>query len=157
MILTTHALVGAAVGSKINNPLIIVPVVLAVHYFLDGFRHGEYIDDRKDNVKSTWWKVAIDILLGFSIIFYFLYFSKSDLKLSFNILLGTFFSMLPDLLTLIYYWRKDLKIINKIKAFHSFAHRYTKFPKYSPERQWTFRNAMNDITISIIAIIVLFI
>ena len=71
MILVTHALVGAAIGSKINNPWIIIPVVLAVHYLMDGFRHGEYIDDRKDNVKNTWWKISIDLSFGLLIIFSF--------------------------------------------------------------------------------------
>ena len=156
MIFVTHALVGAAIGSKINNPWIIIPVVLAVHYLMDGFRHGEYIDDRKDNVKNTWWKISIDLSFGLLIIFSFIYFKYSDPKIIFNILLGSFFSMFPDLLTLIYFWRKDLKIINKIKQFHSFAHRYTKFPKYSAERQWTLRNATCDIAISVLALIVFF-
>jgi len=157
MILVTHALVGAAVGSKIENPLIIIPVVLAIHYFLDGFRHGEYVDDRKDSVKNTWWKIALDLFLGLSIIFSFLYFRNIDQKIILNTLIGAFFSMFPDLLTLIYWKFKNNYILGKIKAFHSVAHRYTRFPKYSPERQWTLRNAANDILISLLAIIILFI
>lgn len=157
MILVTHALVGAAIGSKIDNPLIIIPVVLVIHYFLDGFRHGEYLDTRKDNVKSTWWKIALDLFLGLTIIFSFLYFNHANQKMILNILVGAFFSMFPDLLTLLYWKFKNNYILGKIKAFHSLAHRYKKNPQFSPERQWTLRNAINDIAISIIAIIILFI
>ena len=157
MILTTHALVGAAIGSEIKNPWIIIPVVLVIHYFLDSFRHGEYIDDRKDGVKSAWWKIIIDLSIGFSIIFSFIHLNGSDLKIISNILIGTFFSMFPDLLTLLHWKFKNNKTLRKIKKIHSFAHRYTKFPKYSPERQWTLRNAVNDILVSILAIFILFI
>jgi len=157
MILTTHALTGAVIGKNINNPWIIILASFAVHYFLDSFRHGEYFDDRIAKVKDTWWKVALDLFIGFSIIFLFICFRNLDLLEIRNVLIGTFFSILPDFITLMHWAFKQNKILAKIKAFHSWAHRYSKFPKYSEERKWTFRNAANDILISAAAILLLII
>lgn len=155
MILTTHALAGAVIGKNIQNPWIIILASLAVHYFLDSFRHGEYFDDRIAKVKDTWWKIALDLGTGFLIIFLIIYFQKPGLLETKNILLGTFFSILPDFITLMHWTFKRNKILAKIKAFHSWAHHYSKFPKYSKERQWNFRNAANDILISGVAILLL--
>jgi hypothetical protein len=157
MILATHALTGSVIGKNIHEPWLIVVISLVVHYFLDGFRHGEYFDDRTATIKNTWWKVALDLAIGFSIIFAFIYFKKTGFAEIENILLGTIFSILPDFITLMHWIFKENKTLAKIKAFHAWAHRYSKFPKYSIERQWTLRNATNDILISAIAIILLII
>jgi len=154
MILATHALVGAAIGENINNPWAIVATSLVVHYFLDSFRHGEYAEsfDSKVAFKNTWWKITLDLFFGLLIIASFIYFQNTTLNKSFDILLGTFFSMFPDLLTLIY-WKYKIPIFGKIYQFHAWCHQY---PRFSPERQWTLRNAANDIVFSLIAIIILF-
>jgi hypothetical protein len=152
MILTTHALVGAVIGKNIANPWWIILVSLIIHFFLDTFRHGEYFDDRTAKVRDTWWKVGLDLLVGFSIIGFFIFSNNfSGIKIE-NILLGVFVSIFPDSLSL-FYWTFHWKWLGKIKRFHGWAHRYSKFPKYSPERQWTLRNATNDIIISVIAIL----
>ena len=154
MILATHALVGAAIGEKINNPWLIVIFSLIIHFILDSFRHGEYVEsfDSKVAFKNTWWKIALDLFSGLSIIFLFIYFQNISFTKTFNILLGSFSSMFPDLLTLIY--RKfKIQLLGKIYQFHGWCHRY---PRFSPERQWTLRNAANDILISLLAIIILF-
>jgi len=156
MILSTHALVGAALGSKIGNPWILIPTVLFIHYLIDGFRHGEYFDSRKASIKDTWWKVALDLGGGLLIIFGFLLLKKFGLSSGKNILLGAFFSMLPDLFTLLFWKFKNNKLLEKIKTIHSLAHHYDKNPQFSPERQWTLRNYLNDFLISVLAIIILF-
>lgn len=157
MILSTHALVGAAIGAKIHNPWLIIPIVIVIHFFLDGLRHGEYFDSRIATVKNTWWKITLDLSLGLFIIFGFIYFGNHNTANIINILIGSFFSMFPDLLTVIFYCNPNIKILAKIKNFHSLAHRYDKNPKYSKERQWNFRNSLNDLLISIISIIILII
>lgn len=157
MILATHALTGAVIGKSVNNPVLIITISLVAHYFLDGFRHGEYFDDRIATVRDTWWRVAVDLLSGFSIVFLIIYFQNPVLPAIKNIFIGTFFSILPDFITLMHWTFKQNKTLAKIKAFHSWAHRYSKFPKYSKERQWTFRNALNDILISATAILLLII
>lgn len=157
MILTTHALVGAAIGEKINEPWLIIILSLAAHFALDSFRHGEYLDDRHVTVtiRDAWWKIGIDLCSAFSLVAIIIFLNNGTVH-ALNILLGVFFSLLPDSFTLIF-WKFKFKILAKIKKFHAWCHNYKKFPKHSPERAWTLRNAANDIIFSSIAIIILFI
>lgn len=153
MILTTHALVGAVIGEKISNPWIIIALSLPLHYILDTFRHGEYVEmfDSKVAFKNTWWKIALDFFLGAIIILLFIYFKNITQEKIFNILLGSFASMFPDLLTLLY-WKFKLPILKKAYAFHTWVHRY---PRNTPERIWNLRNSLNDFLFSLIAITLL--
>ncbi len=157
MILTTHALVGAAIGKNISNPWLVVALSLVVHFVLDGFRHGEYFDSRIAKIRDTWWKVVLDLFIGGGIILFYIFNNYDILSSSqvFNILLGAFVSMFPDSLTVLY-WIFHWKFLEHIKKFHSVAHRYDHFPKFGKERQWTLRNAANDILFSVIAIFILF-
>lgn len=157
MILTTHALTGAVIGKNIENPWLVIVLSLLVHYSMDAFRHGEYFDDRTAIVKDTWRKVALDLLIGFSMIFLTVYPQNPGIPIARNIIIGVFFSIIPDFMTLMHWAFKQNKILAKIKAFHSWVHRYSKFPKHSEERRWTFQNAFNDILISTAAILLLII
>ncbi|MFZ2188597.1 MAG: hypothetical protein WAV73_03505 [Candidatus Moraniibacteriota bacterium] len=156
MILATHALTGAVIGKNIESPVLIIILSLAVHFIMDGLRHGEYFDSRVATTKDTWWKVALDLSAGLLLILSAIFFQKLSLTQTINVLLGAFFSTFPDLLTLLFYCKIRLPFLVKIKKFHALCHRYDKFPKYSPERLWTFRNSLNDIIISLLAIILLF-
>ncbi|HEX7586122.1 MAG TPA: hypothetical protein VF390_00580 [Patescibacteria group bacterium] len=150
MILTTHALVGAALGKNINNPLVIIPVSLVVHYALDSFRHGDYID-KNSKLKGNAWKVALDLFIGFFIILIYVYFSNSALPEIKNILIGSFFSMFPDLLTFLY-WKTNLKILKTLYDFHKRVHKY-----FHPEEiKFSLKNALNDILVSLLAILFIF-
>lgn len=155
MILTTHALIGAAIGKNVENPYLLILLSLVVHFFLDSFRHGEYFDSRVATIKDTAWKILLDLFIPAGIILFFILSTHPTLSSTRNILLGAFFSILPDFFTVLF-WKFHWKILEKIKNFHAFCHHYSKFPKFSPERQWTLRNAINDILFSAIAIIILF-
>jgi hypothetical protein len=152
MILTTHALAGAAIGKYISNPWLIVIFSLIIHFCLDTFRHGEYLN-RKSTFANTWWKVALDLLIGLGItLAYLLYFHPAK-QVTQNILLGTFFSMFPDFLTVLY-WKLNFKFLKKIYDFHGWTHPY---PKDDPRYEWNLRNMRNDVLFSILAIILLLI
>jgi len=151
MILTTHALTGAALGKYIHSPWLLIPMAIIMHYTLDTFRHGEYLD-RKSTVANTWWKVAIDILFGCSIVIFYIAIAMPPLEIAQNILLGMFFSMFPDLLTVLY-WKLHFNFLKKIFNFHAWIHPY---PKGDSRYDWTLRNAANDIIFSTIAISLMF-
>jgi len=151
MILATHELVGAAIGSKIHNPWLIIIFSIAMHFVLDTFRHGEYLD-RKSTLKNTLWKVALDLSAGLIIIIFYILIKHPVHATILNILLGVFISILPDSLTFLY-WQLGVKFLKKPFEFHTWLHAY---PQGAPERAWTLRNATNDIIISIIAIIIFF-
>jgi hypothetical protein len=152
MILTTHELVGAAIGAKIHNPWLIVIFSLAMHFVLDTFRHGEYLD-RKSKIKDTLWKVALDLSAGFIIVLLYIFLKNPDSTTIWHMLLGIFISIFPDSLTFLY-WQLGVKFLKKPFEFHAWLHAY---PQGVPERTWNLRNAANDIVISLLAIIILFV
>jgi len=151
MILTTHALAGAAIGKTFDNPWAIIALSVIIHFFLDTFRHGEYLN-RKSGIKEVLRKVLIDLSAGIGAVL-FITLAAKDMALEkiYHIFLGSFFSMFPDLLTFLY-WKLNITSLKKIFEFHGRIH---KHPQGSKERAWTFRNSMNDIIFSIIAIAIL--
>lgn len=151
MILTTHALTGAVIGKNIDNVGLIIIVSIAFHFLLDNLHHGEYLNP--NSKLNEFWKVAIDVILGLSIIG--VTFAVSDLSYFTmrNILIGAFFSMFPDLLTF-FYWKIGVKSLEKIYNLHLRTHR---FPPLSKEREWTFKNATNDILVSLLSMALLLI
>ncbi|EKE25245.1 MAG: hypothetical protein ACD_5C00239G0004 [uncultured bacterium] len=153
MILTTHALIGAAVGKYISNPIALTAILIPLHYAMDIFRHGEYLG-KKSTFRNTWWKVSLDLLSGLTIILSAFYFKNFNINILISILTGAFISMFPDLLTVLY-WKLNFKFLEKIYQFHQLVHK--RFPDGSLERAWTLRNATNDILFSLIAILLLLI
>lgn len=153
MILATHALVGAAIGEYIDNPVLIVAGSLAMHYILDTLRHGEYLDTMEDKkaFKDGIWKVALDLFIGFLIIFMIIFWKKTDTLQIKNILLGSVASIFPDLLSFLY-WMLRFNFLKKIYDFHNWLHGYSRD---SRERVWNLRNAANDIIISLLSILLL--
>lgn len=154
MILTTHALTGAVIGKNIDNPFLIILAAISFHYLIDTFRHGEYVEifNKNTSFKNSGWKVGLDFLAGALVVGIVLSLNHNSNILNIrNITLGILFSVLPDFVTAIY-WKFRWTFLKKYYAFHSWIHKY---PRHAPERLWTLRNSVNDIVISIIAIILL--
>jgi hypothetical protein len=155
MILSTHALVGAVIGKNIESPWLIIILALIVHFIMDTFRHGEYVESTnpKTTFKNTLWKIVLDFSIGISIVGYFIFHNNPEAIQIRNIFLGVIFSIIPDFLTGLH-WIFRFKFLKKLSYFHGYiVHRY---PPLSPERKWTIRNAWNDIIFSTISIIILF-
>jgi hypothetical protein len=150
MILTTHALIGAAIGKNIDNPWLIILLAFSTHFFFDSFRHGEYI--AKLEAKKDWAKVFIDIIFGMSVVCLSLFWSGSNEKIIFNTLLGSFFGALPDLF-IVLYQKFNFRLVKIFVDLGTWVHPYAPG---SPETLWTLRNAVNDIIFSLIAIFLLF-
>lgn len=151
MILVTHALIGAAIGKTFTNPFKIVALSLISHYAFDHLRHGEYLDKSK-TFRKNYWRVSLDLLAAFVIVFFYLYSHQEDTAMNYRIFLGVFFSMFPDLVTLLYGITKN-KFLGKIYAFHGWIHKY---PEFSPQREWNLRNGINDFALSLIALAIIF-
>ena len=153
MILSTHALVGAAIGKYVSNPFLQILILIPLHYIMDIFRHGEYLN-KKSTFKDTTWKVTLDLFTAGTIILFAIFSRDFNYATSFAIITGAFISMFPDLLTVLY-WKLNFKFLKKIYQFHQFVHK--RFADGSPERVWTLRNAVNDIIFSLLAIFLLFV
>lgn len=150
MILTTHALTGAVIGKYAGNPFLVIPLTFISHFLLDSFRHGEYIDIEKG--RKIWIRIGLDIAFGMSIVFLYLSLQEFNLKIVLNVLLGSFFGSLPDLLTFLYF-KFNFKFA---KVFVDFGSKIHPYPMGAPETLWNFRNAVNDILFSLIATFLLF-
>lgn len=151
MILTTHALIGAAVGKYVHNPLILTAILIPLHYALDTFRHGEYLG-QESKTKEVLGKVMLDISCGLTIVaLYSLFYHPTTQNMK-AMFFGAFISMLPDFITFLH-WKLHVPGLGKIYRFHQWVHRYKRGSK---ERQWNLRNTANDILFSLIAIAILF-
>jgi hypothetical protein len=160
MILTTHVLIGAALGKNISNPWLVAIIAIPLHFIMDHFRHGEYIEStgKKTGAKNVWWKIVLDLIVATTItsaiiisaVSYSGHFSSAIIQ---SMLIGIFFSIFPDFLTLLY-WEFRWPVLKPLHDFHVWCHKY---PPFSKERGWNLRNARNDILFSVIAIILLLI
>jgi ABC-type antimicrobial peptide transport system permease subunit len=155
MILVTHALTGAVIGKKIANPWLIIILSIFIHFILDSFRHGEYVEvfSKNTSIKNSGWKVILDLFTSFVLIFTIIVFQNFSKATIINIAFGIIFSLLPDFITFLF-WKFRWKFLEKYYAFHSWLHKY---PRHAPQREWTFQNITNDILISVAAIILLLI
>jgi hypothetical protein len=154
MILATHALAGAVIGKNIQSPWIIIILSIVVHFIMDSFRHGEYVEvfSKNTSIKNSGWKVLLDATSGLIIISLIVFLKNLEMFEIRNIFIGALASTLPDFVTFLY-WKLRWPSLEKYYSFHSWVHKY---PRHTPERRWTLRNASNDILISVLAIIILF-
>ncbi len=148
MILTTHILSGAALGANIKNPYAVAGLAIILHFLLDLFPHGDYLN-KKSRLKE-FWKVVVDLAIGFSLVAAILSIRglTSNNVLIRNIGIGIFFSLLPDATTFFYIWMK-MKFLKPVKDFHESLHCHENG---SPKREFRLKNNLWDILISLISL-----
>lgn len=104
MILTIHALAGAAVANQFHNKLIACILAFLSHFLLDAIPHREYsLENVKFGFKSQEFlrlaiKILIDLVLGFILI---IIFTKERSNL-FQNLIGGFCALIPDGLSVLW-------------------------------------------------------
>lgn len=126
MLLTPHALVGAAIGASTDNLPLIIVLAFVSHFVLDCLPHfdwgtwHEHDKDQNGEFKlelKDYLLVAFDGIVMLSISYWLWIFSgKNDL-----ILLGIFFSILTDLIDNVPFWNKQIrkmKILNNLHKIH---------------------------------------
>ena len=153
MILTTHILSGALVGAEIKNPFYVAIISVAVHFLLDLFPHGDYLN-KKSRLRE-FWKVAIDLAVGLGIVLAVIYLRNetSNKPLMINLSIGILFSLLPDGITFLCYWMK-MKFLKPIYDFHQRLH-LIHYPDFAPEREFRLRNNLWDMLVSVVSLIIL--
>jgi len=149
MILTTHILSGAALGASVKNPYAVAGLAIILHFLLDTLPHGDYLN-KKSRLRE-FWKVAVDLAIGFSLVAAAVLIREGIFNNIQNILVGIFFSLFPDGTTFLYIWVK-IKFLKPLKTFHENLHCYKN---RDPRRQFKLKNNLWDIAISLISLITL--
>jgi len=154
MILTTHILSGAALGANVNNPYAVAGLSIVLHFLLDLFPHGDYLN-KKSRLRE-FWKVALDIIIGLSIVAAIIFIRglapNNALNIE-NILIGILFSLLPDFTTFLHDWMK-MKLLKPIYFFHQKLH-LLHHPDFAPERKFRLKNNLWDVFISFVSLLIL--
>lgn len=150
MLLTPHAMVGAAIGASTDNLVYIIILAFMSHFILDalphfdwGTWHGykEFELERKDYVMAG---IDIAMVLIFT---YYLWHNTYDNKL----LIGAFFAILPDLFDNVPFWKDTLRKYAPFKHLHS-LHKLIHFQ--IKEKYWIW-GILTQITIILLALIIL--
>ena len=111
MLSTAHLMTGAAVASSTHNPWEIIVISIVLHFVWDSFPHWDP-DYEKWN-KRDWYLVAsLDMLLGILLVFWVV-----GANLNWLIMIGMFFSILPDILTMVIILGK-IKILKPYLEWH---------------------------------------
>src|SRR4030042_3369309 len=145
MILTTHILTGAALGASAKNPYAIAGLSIVLHFLLDFFPHGDYLN-KKTRFREIW-KGLLDFFAGIFVVAAIVYF-RQDFRneaLLVNILTGVFFSLLPDFTTFLYLFL-GMKFVKPIYNLHQKLH-LLHYPDFAPEREFSFKNNLWDILV----------
>lgn len=142
MLFTTHAITGAALGVATKDPYAAVAAGWLLHHAIDALPHFDqgsfytkkagvmYLgiegdrDPRFSFSKRDWRMLFID--WGVAGIIYIYLFATVPLTLWLVMCLGTFGSLLPDIIDSSPLWSKKLRdrfsLIRKYHAFHVFFH-----------------------------------
>ena len=135
MILASHIIVSGILGSRTQNYFFAAAIGLISHYILDAIPHWDYLPEfetearTKNNFIKTkkFWKniskVAADILLGFGALLIFVIFDKNANIVP--LIISTFFSILPDALSLLY-WITNWKFIKWNFDIQESSHHLTR-------------------------------
>jgi len=129
MLVTTHALVGGLVATKIPNPIVTSPLLFLSHLFLDRLPHWDFgTGFRKRKKITNFFLGGLDLLGGIAACW--LVFQK-NLPLNPLLWTGVFFSLLPDFLELPALFLDFRPFpLNKFETLHSCCfHRKHQFPQ----------------------------
>jgi hypothetical protein len=140
MTLTTHAVVGSLVGAAAAaNPVAAAFFGLASHFLMDSIPHWDYplasvkkdlknpMNDDMDTSGGAFYldlgKIALDVLLGFSIVWLTFHLASSTILI--GAFIGAFFAMVPDSFQFIY-WKFRHEPLVSLQRFHIYLHAQTK-------------------------------
>jgi len=128
MLSIVHGPTGAFIASKIPNPLISIPLILASHYLEDRVPHWDVgqglIHAKKSKLKAFFEELIFDFPLSIAIVYIFF---QMGHPFNWQIWLGWFIGLLPDFLEFPYVFL-NMKFfpIRELADFHGWVHRSTK-------------------------------
>jgi len=120
---TPHAIVGAAIASKIPNPLISLPLAFASHFVLDRVPHwNPHLNTELKNHGKVTEKskqiIALDVVTALTFGISISFMNLPDQNAAINVLLGSFIAVLPDLIEGPYFfWNIKTRAVDKWLKF----------------------------------------
>lgn len=136
MILTTHAITGAAIASIIpKHPILGFALGFMSHFILDSIPHWDYnlssyTEDKINPLNNDiviskkfifdLFKIGLDLIIGFTFTFLFFGYSHPNYFI-FALAAGAVGGILPDALQFLYFkWRKEPLV--SLQKFHTWVH-----------------------------------
>ena len=123
MVITSHMLVGAAIGVHSPNVWAAFCFGFISHYLLDALPHWDYLDGIKISKFNQLAKIFIDFIIGSTVVVILFW----PLSFNFNILIifGLFGALLPDFIEF-FYTNFKIKLLRPLSLFHNKIHYYKK-------------------------------
>jgi len=127
MLSIAHTATGALIATKISNPLISLPLILASHYIEDSILHWDAGTGLSSGVKTPSDAFKHEIIdMALSIIFILLIFQLPHSQLNLNAWLGAFVSLIPDFLEAPRnFLKQEPTWLRPINRFHAKFHHST--------------------------------
>lgn len=125
MIEFPHAIVGAAIATKIGNPALALPLALASHFALDLVPHwnphlNKEIKEHGYITKKTKWIIGIDVVASLAAGLYIASLALPDTHKAVIVVLGAFFGVLPDVAEApFFFWGSKNKFLKNLVSFQS--------------------------------------
>ncbi|MEK7565661.1 MAG: hypothetical protein AAB506_01285 [Patescibacteria group bacterium] len=121
MTATSHAIVGAAIASKIPDLRIALPLAFLSHFVLDKLPHWDVMTEADHNDhKAIFIKSSLDVFLGLISVFIFANLTNSTNWT--NLFLGSFVAQFPDWLEAPYFLGFKIKIFSFNYRFQHWIH-----------------------------------
>ena len=126
MLFTTHALVGAALGSAVGNPTGAFLAGIPLHHVLDWIPHndpGSFFygkEEPKDMVPSQWFMAFLDVIMGVGFVSLLFVTVKHDPAM----IAGALGGVISDLADNVPYIKTLFRKFSVGKVFHAFHGKY---------------------------------
>ena len=128
MLMTVHAIVGAAIGQQVDNIYLSFIIGFLSHFVLDLIPHGdsELIDGyyKKEKVRKMIGLVVIDAIAMAVLILLLFSYKSADFTNKYSVIFGILGSILPDFIVGIAELSK--KHFQNFYRFHTQIHTYIK-------------------------------
>lgn len=144
MLLAPHFLVGAAIASSFQNPLLGFGLAFLSHFFLDRIPHWEYSIEPLKEIKTKGMgytmpilkRVALDVLFGFVVLIAASTLTRGDISFT-QAAIGGFFGILPDGLSMLLFLKHDKGLFASVLKIFYLFHQKIHFNKKTgpPDRQ----------------------
>ncbi len=97
MLSISHTLTGALIASKVGNPILYVPLVLASHYLEDWIPHWDVGTGLSNGTRKKSTAIKMEFIeLGISAVLLFLFWQMGNSQIMYHVWFGAFVGLIPD-------------------------------------------------------------